>query len=168
MLPTTPYVNPDSKDFKAHEPINDLPLHAATGQQIFHPTSESRAFTRADAAKVFHDKLLPADDRVPHPELALMHKDHLAGLDAEEIAKRQEERDALVEEKKKKFQEREAKRMAMAKVVSKPRWDFRITPIKVEDAGIDGRGHKGVGWRYGMPLMDRSRAAVKIPTKAGH
>ena len=49
MLPKTEY----SKDTRTvHESINDLPVHPATTQQIFHPTSESRVFTRADAAAV--------------------------------------------------------------------------------------------------------------------
>jgi len=167
MLPKTPYVDPSAEKFQPHEPINDLPIHSATGQQIFHPTSESRVFTRADAAKIFHDTLKPADDRIPHPQLVLMHKDSMQGKSEEEVAEAQAARDEQVAEATRKFNEREAKRMALAKVVSKPRWDFKITPVRVEDAGKDGRGHKGVGWRYGMPLMDRSRAQVKIPTKAG-
>ena len=97
MLPKTPW-DPEGKEKnKPHESINDLPVHRVTGTQIFHPTSESRHFTREDAAKVFHEKLFPADLRVPHPELAKMHKDFKAGLSLEEREERQRERDAKVE-----------------------------------------------------------------------
>lgn len=161
MLPKTPY-HPGTNT--PHESINDLPVHAYTGQQIFLPTSESRHFTRADAAKVFHEKLLPADDRVPHPELAIMHKELISGLSADQRAKLNEARDEAAEEKRRVAAEREAKKESKIKKVDSPRWEFRITPINVDDAGKDGRGYKGVGWRYGMPHMDRSRGAQRIPT----
>ena len=50
MIPTTPYT-PDSPT--QHEPINDLPIHTLTHPQLFYPTSESRAFNRVDAGRVF-------------------------------------------------------------------------------------------------------------------
>jgi len=49
MLPKTPLTNPP----RPHEPINDLPVHHATNPQLFYPTSESRAFNRVDAGRVF-------------------------------------------------------------------------------------------------------------------
>ena len=164
MLPKTPYEKNSSK-LKTHESINDLPVHAATGQQIFHPTSESRQFTRADAAKVFDENLLPADDRVPHPELALMHKDFKAGMTREEIEERQRERDEKIEKKRAAIASKKASNLAAVKKVQTGRWEFRFTDVNVDDIGKDGRGHKGVGWRYGVPLMDRSRGQVKIPTR---
>jgi hypothetical protein len=36
-----------------HESINDLEQHPLTYPQLFHPTSESRAFNRTDAGRVF-------------------------------------------------------------------------------------------------------------------
>jgi len=164
MLPKTPY-EPDNRKLKPHESINDLPIHSATGLQIFHPTSESRVFTRADAAKVFDENLLPADDRVPHPELALQHKDYRAGFSQEEIKARQQERDEEAEKKRQERLEKQARKQAQIKVVDGPRWEFRFENISVDSAGKTGRGPRGVGWRYGVPLMDRSRAQVKIPTK---
>ena len=164
MLPKTQYFK-NSSWTKTHESINDLPVHAATGQQIFHPTSESRQFTRADAAKVFDENLLPADDRVPHPELALMHKDLKAGMTSEEIEERQKERDEKIEKRRAAFAAKRAAKLAAVKKVQTGRWEFRFTDVNVDDIGKDGRGHKGVGWRYGAPLMDRSRGQVKIPTK---
>jgi hypothetical protein len=164
MLPKTPY-KPDEQNDRPHESINDLPIHAATAPQIFYPTSESRRFTRADAAKVFDEKLLPADDRVPHPELALMYKDLKAGLQKEEVVARQEARDNAAEKARQAAAARRLKKQGEVKTVDTGRWQFRFTDVNVDDAGKDGRGSRGVGWRYGMPLMDRSRGDVKIPTK---
>lgn len=50
MIPTTPY---EPGKATRHESINDLPVHSLTHQQIFYPTSESRAFNRTDAGRVF-------------------------------------------------------------------------------------------------------------------
>lgn len=147
-----------------HESINDLPVHVATGQQIFLPTSESRQFTRADAAKVFDEKLLPADDRVPHPELAIMHRETLQEVPKEERRARAEARDAIAEKKRAAALARQARKEAAIKRIDTGRWEYRFTEIKVDDAGKDGRGLNGVGWRYGAPHMDRSRAQHKIPT----
>ncbi len=167
MLPTTDWNSEekteDNRKKPTHESINDLPVHAATGQQIFLPTSESRHFTRADAAKVFDEKLLPADNRVPHPELAVIHREVLEGLSVEERRKRAEARDAIAEKKRNAALARQAKKEASIKRVDTGRWEYRISEIKVDDAGKDGRGLKGTGWRYGAPLMDRSRGQHKIP-----
>ena len=164
MLPKTRY-DKDPRNLRTHESINDLPVHAATGPQIFYPTSESRHFTRIDAAKVFDESLLPADDRVPHPELTLMHKDFKAGLSKEEIAERQKEREDRQEKERSRIAARKAKKMAAVKKVHTPRWEFRFSDVNVDDIGKDGRGAKGVGWRYGAPLMDRSRGQLKIPRR---
>lgn len=51
MIPTTPYTPGEAPT--PHEPINDLPVHSLTDPQIFYPTSESRAFNRTDAGRVF-------------------------------------------------------------------------------------------------------------------
>jgi hypothetical protein len=150
----------------AHESINDLPVHGATVQQIFYPTSESREFTREDAAKVFDEKLLPADKRIPHPELVEMEKELLAGVPYAEMKKAALEREEKAIQKKliddQRRKEREEKAL---KVVSGKRWDFKFREISVDDAGADGRGHRGVGWRYGVPNRDRKRGEIKIPTK---
>jgi hypothetical protein len=162
MLPKTPY-NPDDK-IQPHESINDLPVHRSTGTQIFHPTSESRHFTREDAAKVFHERLLPADLRVPHPELAEMHKDYNAGLSREEREQRQLEREEKIEQWRQRAAVKKASQEAAVKRIDTGRCEYRFTEISVDDVGKDGRGLKGVGWRYGQPHMDRSRGTVKIPT----
>lgn len=162
MLPQTPW----REDTRVrHEPINDLPVHASTGQQIFYPTSESRQFTRIDAAKAFHPKLLPADDRVPHPELIQAERDINAGLTKEErhaiIRERDEakqKRDARNEERKREWEARNIKQ------VGGRRWDFKFENISVDAAGQHGRSPAGVGWRYGVPHQDRKRGQIKIPT----
>lgn len=162
MVPLT-QKNQDGRT--SHESINDLPIHIATGQQIFHPTSESRHFTREDAAKIFDENLLPADQRIPHPELIEMHKEFNAGLSREErfarITAREEAEDAVRQRK----MEQRAKDEAKITKVNTARWEFRIKDINVDDIGKDGRGAQGTGWRYGKPLMDRKRGQVKIPTR---
>lgn len=52
MIPLTPLAEIGDRQ-PYHESINDLPVHPSTGAQIFYPTSESRAFTRVDAGRVF-------------------------------------------------------------------------------------------------------------------
>lgn len=162
MLPKT-LMNLPGEKVNTHESINDLPVHRATGQQIFHPTSESRQFTRADAAKVFDEKLLPADDRIPHPELVILHKERLEDVSQEERRERADARVALAEKKRVAAVARAVRKEAAIKKVDTGRWAFHFTEINVDDAGKTGRGHKGVGWRYGAPHMDRSRGMIKIP-----
>jgi len=163
MLPKTLLADPNKRP-NFHETINDLPVHRATGQQIWHPTSESRHFTRVDAAKVFDDKLLPADARVPHPELTVRYKELMEELTPEEQQERAAAREALAEKKRTLKAARQAKREAAVKKVDTGRWEFHITDINVDAAGKTGRGHKGVGWRYGQPHDDRTRGKIKIPT----
>lgn len=162
MLPQTPF---SPKKITPHEPINDLPVHPATRQQIFYPASESRQFTRADAAKVFSPSLLPADDRIPHPELIQLEKDIAADVSREDRLASIRARD---EAQRKAKEDQELKRKAWEEknlnTVAGQRWDFRFQNVSVDAVGKDGRGRRGVGWRYGMPHEDRKRGQVKIPT----
>lgn len=166
MLPQTPYKpnNPRRQIFP-HESVNDLPVHPATRQQLFVPVSESRQFTREDAAKAFHDHLLPADKRIPHPELIDLERDSRAGISREERWARQQKRDQDIQEAKAKA---EAKKAAWEersqRIVSTRRWDFKFQDISAEKVGKNGRSREGVGARYGMPHEDRKRGMVKIPT----
>ncbi|RDW66803.1 hypothetical protein BP5796_09552 [Coleophoma crateriformis] len=164
MLPQTQW-NTRLDARRPHEPINSLPVHEATTLQIFEPTSESRHFTREDAARAFDENLLSTDERIPHPEMVAKEKDLLAGLPAELVAKRARAREDAEIEAKQKQQDRIAKKEAAIKKVDTGRWQFRIQEVKVDDAGVDGRGPRGTGWRYGTPLMDRSRGQIKIPTR---
>lgn len=170
MLPTTPYIDPSLPENRGkrpitHEAINDLKVHPATRQQLFVPVAESRQFTRVDAGKAFDNNLLPADDRIPHPELVLAERELAAGLSFEERKRLAEARFAAEQAKKKAQEERKQAELQSLKTVPKRRWDFVFKDVSVEHAGKDGRGPKGVGWRYGFPHEDRKKGQVKIPTK---
>ena len=166
MLPQTAY-RPELRNPPSHEPINDLPVHPWTRQQIFLPTSESRAFTRADAAKTFHPDLLPADERIAHPELVQITRWETEGHDRETRQRMMREKDEEVRRKREAREERERLRKERTEVVVKGRrWDFKFVDVDVsaEKVGKDGRGRDAVGLRYGMPHEDRKRGQVKIPT----
>lgn len=165
MLPTTSmYPNRP----KAHESINDLPVHKDTVRQIFLPVSESRHFTRVDAGKVFSPTLLPADDRIPHPELIQLERDRNSDMTSQErIAKQREKLLAEKQEKEEREKARKAKEEREVTRVTPPqgRWEFRFRDINVESVGQDGRDRRGIGARYGIPYEDRKRGQIKIPTR---
>ncbi|KAK3069631.1 hypothetical protein LTS18_000279 [Coniosporium uncinatum] len=165
MLPTTPYV-PSRPP--VHESINDVTVHPATRQQIFYPTSESRAFNRVDAGKAFDSALLPTDSRVPHPELIKLEKMRLDGYNDTERQRLAAEMFAAErEETLKRERMRRDKEARETKVVKGKRgWDFKFQDISVERVGKDGRSEKGVGWRYGMPHEDRKPGQIKVPRSA--
>lgn len=166
MIPQTLY-DPDPRaNVPQHETINDLPVHSATLQQIFYPTSESRQFTRADAAKVFDEHLLPADERVPHPELIHSARETLAGVLSNQRRENATARAEAVMQKKMAYEQyKRLKEERSTKVVATGgRWDFKFREVSVDDAGATGRGPRGTGWRYGVPHMDRKRGTIKIPT----
>lgn len=164
MLPKTPW-DPKGARNPRHESINDLPVHPSTQAQIFHPTSESRQFTRVDAGKVFHPKLMPADERIPHPEMIETIKDRMDGMRPLEQRQRQAERIAAMEKQRIDTKERRKQLLeSRTKNVPGVRWDFKFEDLSGNDVGKNGRGAGGVGWRYGFPHEDRKRAQVKIPT----
>lgn len=170
MLPKTPYINPSSsrnsnKQQIVHEPINDLRVHPATRQQLFVPVAESRQFTRVDAGKAFDNDLLPADERIPHPELVRLARDEVAGHSNEERKRLAEERYTKALEKKKAAEDaKKAAELKSKKTVPQRRWDFVFQDVSVDAAGLNGRDPRGVGWRYGVPHQDRKKGQVKIPT----
>ena len=159
MLPKTPFTpgNP-----VPHESINDLPVHRDTLRQIFHPVSESRRFTRVDAGKVFSPTLLPADERIPHPELVELAKVTNDATIREEKAIELRDRSRIATAKK---EEREARKKAAIRTVHSGRWDFRFENINAVIGGNDERSLKGVGARYGVPHQDRKRGQIKIPRR---
>ncbi|KAF3041219.1 hypothetical protein E8E11_007972 [Didymella keratinophila] len=170
MLPTTPYIdtsNPANRGRRpiVHEPINDLIVHPATRQQLWVPVAESRQFTREDAGKAFDNSLLPADERIPHPELVKAERELASGLSFDERRKLAEERFAAEASQKKKEEEAKQAEICAQKVVPQRRWDFVFKDISVESAGRNGRDARGVGWRYGLPHQDRKKGQVKIPIK---
>lgn len=179
MLPQTPYepasnpgntnINPRTNDYVGparHESINDLPVHRATLSQLFDPVPESRHYTRADAGRAFARHLKPADDRIPHPDMIATEAEKSAGLSVSEREERKRGRwEAEVEERAEREVRERVRRERGVETVGRPRWDFRIKRVDVEEAGKDGRGFQGVGWRYGQPLPDRKKGMVWIPTE---
>lgn len=187
MLPQTPYPST-----RTHESINDLPVHRATLHQLFVPTSESRAFTRRDAGKVFHRALRPADERIPHPDMIDSSRDTAEGLSISERSQRKRARWDAEEAARQKKVQREVERDARnTTVVPGQRWDFVFKGMDAEavagrtgrdGAGVDGRGmgvspaeggivsgllrgmgrKRGEPWRYGVPREDRKKGMVKI------
>ncbi|KAL2255638.1 hypothetical protein VTK26DRAFT_2973 [Humicola hyalothermophila] len=148
------------------EPINDIHVHSYTMQQLFVPTSESRPFTRADAAKAFGEHILPPDAKMRIPELVRFEKNLAEGMEYGQ-AKRAFVKEAAESERA--FAERQKAREDAAEErrvrVDSGRFEFRFEKINAEDVGPTGRSRRGVGWRYGVPLYDRRRGEVKIPTK---
>lgn len=148
------------------EPINDIHVHSYTMQQLFLPTSESREFTRADAAKAFGDHILPPDAKMRIPELVQMEKNIAEGMDyvqAKRVFVKQaaESEQAFAAKQKARQQAQEDRRVR----VNSGRFEYRFEKINAEDVGPTGRSRRGVGWRYGVPFYDRRRGEIKIPTK---
>ena len=170
MLPTTPFIDPSLPANKGkrpitHEPINDLSVHPATRQQLFVPVAESRRFTRVDAGKAFDNDLLPADARIPHPELVQAERELESGLSFEERRKLAEGRHEAEQESKRVAEAKKQKELKALKVVPQRRWDFVFKDVSVEAAGRSGKGAHAEGWRYGVPHQDRKRGIPKIPTQ---
>ncbi|PHH87031.1 hypothetical protein CDD83_9402 [Cordyceps sp. RAO-2017] len=163
MLPKVSYEEGQA-DF-AFEPVNDIHVHKRTMTQLFMPVSESRHFTREDAAKAFHKTMLSADARSPQPQLIRMERAVLRGQDRKagwadfQEATRNEEQ-AIA---RRLHRQRQADEDTMTRVQT-DRCEFRFKEVSVDDAGRDGRSRKGTGWKYGAPLQDRKRGIVKIPT----
>ncbi|KAI0021423.1 eukaryotic mitochondrial regulator protein-domain-containing protein [Xylariomycetidae sp. FL0641] len=148
------------------EPINDLHVHPYTMQQIFWPTSESREFTREDAAKVFHKNLLSADKRVPLPELIQMEKDVRRGVPIYDAAERFKQ--AAMDSETRAAQKRANEAALQAKYTTRvptARHEFRFKQYNSENVGPRGKARHAVGWRYGAPYYDRQKDhQIKIPT----
>lgn len=147
------------------EAINELHVHPHTMKQIFWPTSESRHFTREDAAKAFNTKMLSADKRVPHPELIQMEREVLQGRPLHDAAQRFKE--AAAESERKAAQKQIAKAQIDEKYTTRvktSRFEFRFRQINAENVGPKGRSRQAVGWKYGAPHYDRAKGQIKIPT----
>lgn len=164
MLPKTSY-NMEDREHVHHEPINDVHVHGYTMQQVFLPTSESRHFTRQDAAKAFHRTMLPAEERSQHPELIAKVKGRLGGESSGEshqkfVKAAKESEEALVRRAQEAKDSEEARTMK----IKSDRFEFRIQSFNSEKVGPAGRARYATGWRYGAPLDDRKRGKVRIPT----
>ncbi|KAK3311520.1 eukaryotic mitochondrial regulator protein-domain-containing protein [Chaetomium strumarium] len=165
MLPRANLTESERREGRPFEPINDIHVHSYTMQQLFVPTSESREFTRADAAKAFGDHILPPDSKMRIPELVEMERKISQGVPPHQA------RAEFIEETRKSEQELAAKARARLQAaedrrvrVDSGRFEFRFEKINAEDVGPTGRARRAVGWRYGVPHMDRKRGQIKIPT----
>lgn len=163
MLPKTHFE--EGQVNRPHESINEIHVHRLTMPQLFVPTSESRHFTREDAAQAFHETLLSADRRSQQPEVIRMEKKILEGMSREESLENfrtemQDQEQAIAQA----IARRDAKKLASVTKVKTERYEFRFKSINVNDVGRDGKSRNGVGWRYGAPHEDRKRGKVKIPT----
>jgi hypothetical protein len=134
-------------------------------KQLYWPTSESREFTREDAAKAFHRKMLSADQRSPHPELIQMEKDMLEGKTPWEAKARfiKAAEDSERKAADKQVQKALAAEQATTRINTK-RFEFRFREINAELVGPDGRAIDAVGARYGRPSYDRAKGMIRIPT----
>ncbi|KAK5999064.1 hypothetical protein PT974_01452 [Cladobotryum mycophilum] len=163
MLPKTSYR--EGEQNTPHEPVNEVHVHKLTMQQLFVPVSESRHFTREDAAKAFHDNMLSADVRSPQPQLIQMERNILQGTSRRESLVKFQEATQMEEDAV-------ARRIAQEQLndekkttrVKTDRYEFRFKDINASDVGRNGRARSGTGWRYGAPHEDRKRGLVKIPT----
>lgn len=169
MLPQTPFY--DNIPITPHEPINDLPVHRATIRQNFYPVSESRHFTRVDAGQVFQRDLLPAEARIPHPELVQLQQrqqvermlPHVSAVQLREMVKAKEEAAQWKQRARLEKEERQVRKVIPDG--SAGRAEFRFREIKVESVGQNGRAKGGVGARYGFPHEDRKKGMIKIPRR---
>jgi hypothetical protein len=163
MLPKTSYREGEKN--LPHEPVNEIHVHKLTMQQLFVPVSESRHFTREDAAKAFHDSMLSVDARSPQPELIKMEREILNGKSRQESLAKFKEATQNEEDRVARRIAGEQRREEEATTrVKTDRYEFRFKEINADDVGYNGRSRKGTGWRYGAPFDDRKRGLVKIPT----
>ena len=132
---------------------------------------DHRNIERVGKGETQHDVLLPADMRIPHPQLVASEHDRnkhqfeqklnrdafIERLEAAEKA------DAARIERQKQREESQITRVES----DNGRFEFRFRDVVVsrEGTGMDGRGTEAPGRRYGVPNYDRKRGEIKIPTK---
>ena len=132
-----------------------------------HSPIHVHAFFKAshNAAKAFDEHLLPADKRIPNPELITIAKEELNQVPREQRLANAQERWAKSQRDKEEAARKRAKwEERTQRVVPGRRWDFKFQNFNAEKTGKDGRARNAVGVRYGMPHEDRKRGMVKIPT----
>lgn len=118
-----------------------------------------------------HHVLLPADARIPHPQLIALERDRIQNpMERRESMERYRERSDKadqVEQERKQLRKQKAERQITRIQPEDSRFEFRFKDVVVskETTGPDGRGHTAPGHRYGVPTYDRKKGQVKIPTK---
>lgn len=118
-----------------------------------------------------HEVLLPADVRIPHPQLIAMERDRITNPNEyherrQQHQQRMKKLEEVEQERKRSEKERAEKRLTRIDPEAS-RFEFRFKDVVVskETTGPDGRGHTAPGRRYGVPTYDRKKGQVKIPTK---
>ncbi|PGH12293.1 hypothetical protein AJ79_04359 [Helicocarpus griseus UAMH5409] len=115
--------------------------------------------------------LQPADYRIPHPQLVSFAHDRFnrpgefrehQRVFSERIEKETEYLNARREAAE---AEREARMVRVKPKNSRFEFRFRSAEVSRDTTGVNGRGTKAPGRRYGVPNYERKRGAVKIPTK---
>lgn len=161
MLPQTPLRNPP----EPHESINDVTVLPSTRPQIFWPVPESQHFTRVEAGRAFDSKLLPAEARIPHPQLYNIQKSIAEGQSSFQANKEEWVKiQAKDVEGHTKIQNKTKKREARTTTIQTPRFQFKFEAVIVNKGGI-GKYVDGIGQRYGVPPQDRKKGQIKIPTR---
>jgi Eukaryotic mitochondrial regulator protein len=132
---------------------------------------ETRRFEKVGKGDEEHQVLLPADARIPHPQLIALERDKIRNpSERRENMDRYQERlkraDEL-EQQRKQLAKEKAERKLTRIQPEESRFEFRFKDVVVskETTGPDGRGHSAPGHRYGVPTYDRKKGQVKIPTK---
>lgn len=132
---------------------------------------EQRRYEKVGKGDDEQQVLLPADARIPHPQLVALERDKLTNaMESRECMQRYQERlkqsDKLEQERKRIAKERAEKQLTRLQPENS-RFEFRFKDVVVskETTGPDGRGHLAPGQRYGVPTYDRKKGQVKIPTK---
>ena len=115
--------------------------------------------------------LKPADARIPHPHMIAFEIDKLDPSLKKEADKREERYyERLYQDEQGRANERQRKLDNAEKHktrIETERWQFVLTKVKAtkEGTGLDGRGTKSPGFRYGAPSLERKRGMIKIPRK---
>jgi hypothetical protein len=134
-------------------------------------TPEARRYEKVGKGDEEQQVLLPADARIPHPQLIALERDKMThSMERREYTERYQERlkqsDKLEQERKRIAKEKAEKQLTRLQPENS-RFEFRFKDVVVskETTGPDGRGHVAPGQRYGVPTYDRKKGQVKIPTK---
>lgn len=132
---------------------------------------ELRRFEKVGKGDDEHQVLLPADARIPHPQLIALERDKIKySMERRESLVRYQQRlqqsDELEQERKFRAKKKAEKGLDRVKPENS-RFEFRFKDAVVskETTGPDGRGHTAPGHRYGVPTYDRKKGQIKIPRR---
>lgn len=140
-----------------------------TVQSLISP--ETRRIEKVGKGADEQEVLLPADARIPHPQLIELERDFLTNPhETRERWEKYHERvrkSDEIEQQRKEAAKKRAEARTTRVIPENSRFEFRFKDVVVskETTGADGRGHAAPGRRYGVPTYDRKKGQVKIPTK---